>query len=220
MSSAKQVLIQTGWGLVGLNRKSRIKNILRSSGFEQKALTFQFRYKTDLKVCAAPRQLDTFLMCKRRSVMDEEGWHAAASLVRFVSLCMNLKQRSCDLHHVTACMVSSPEWKASGVSCAWLRRSCTRWDAVGRWYPPGTCCRRRPPWDWGGRRGAADYWCSTHSATKARAPVKRVWLNDTVLRHSASPAPIASSHEVSLCRVHLNVFCSAFLKLLSGTELT
>lgn len=66
--------------------------------------------------------------------------------------------------------VWSPEWRASEASCVWRPRSCTRWDAACRSHPPGTCCRRRRRWGWGGPREASAYWCSTRSATdRARA---------------------------------------------------
>lgn len=60
--------------------------------------------------------------------------------------------------------VGSPEWRTSGASCAWLRRSRTRWGAACCSHPPGTCCRRRRRWDWGARCATAEYWCSTPSA--------------------------------------------------------
>lgn len=71
----------------------------------------------------------------------------------------------------------SPEWRASGASCAWRRRSCTPPGALGCSRPPGTCCRRRRWWGWAARCGAAGYWCSTHSAGK----------QETAFEHASPP---------------------------------
>lgn len=73
----------------------------------------------------------------------------------------------------------SPEWRASGVSCVWLWRSCTRWGAACCSRPPGTCCHRHQRWDLGGRRGAPEYWCSTHSARNTTSCYEQpvLWCN-------------------------------------------
>lgn len=67
--------------------------------------------------------------------------------------------------------VGSPEWRASGASCAWLQRSCTRWGAAYCSHPLGTCCRRHRRWDWGARCETAEYWCSTPSARDTHSTI-------------------------------------------------
>lgn len=67
--------------------------------------------------------------------------------------------------------VGSPEWRASGASCAWLQRSCIRWGAACCSYPPGTCCRHHRRWDWGARCETAGHWCSTPSARDTHSAI-------------------------------------------------
>lgn len=105
-------------------------------------------------------------------------------------------------------VVFLPEWRASGVSCAFLQHSCTQWGGVCYSHPPGTCCHRHQWWDWGARCGAAEYWCSKHSEINTKPSYKQTACCFTVHVQTGVVGPSPAVYAIQVLNYAANEACS------------